>query len=114
MADEQAISPSGPARPPMRAPASAPHAPGPADGRLQTHPGGVFDAIRHDKPFATVTHPVLAQEEPLLEVREFRLWYGEKQALFDVTMSIPRGKVTALIGPSGCGKSTLIRSVNRM
>ncbi len=62
----------------------------------------------------TTIHPELAQEESVLDVLEFNLWYGDTQALFDVTMSIPRGKVTALIGPSGCGKSTLLRSVNRM
>ncbi|MCU0959437.1 MAG: phosphate ABC transporter ATP-binding protein PstB [Pirellulaceae bacterium] len=50
----------------------------------------------------------------VLEISAFSLWYGEKQALYDVTMSVPEGKVTALIGPSGCGKSTLLRSVNRM
>jgi phosphate transport system ATP-binding protein len=37
-----------------------------------------------------------------------------KQALFDVTLGIPKGKITALIGPSGCGKSTILRSVNRL
>jgi phosphate transport system ATP-binding protein len=42
------------------------------------------------------------------------LYYGEKQALFDINMVIPRKKVTAFIGPSGCGKSTLLRSINRM
>jgi phosphate transport system ATP-binding protein len=46
--------------------------------------------------------------------RKVNLWYGEKQALFDVNLPVPKGKVTALIGPSGCGKSTLLRSVNRM
>ena len=59
-------------------------------------------------------HPELAEEEAVLDVEGFNLWYGDKQAIFDVNMSIPRGKVTALIGPSGCGKSTLLRSVNRM
>jgi len=49
-----------------------------------------------------------------LTFEEFSLWYGEKQTLFDITIPIPEGKVTALIGPSGCGKSTLLRSVNRM
>ena len=42
------------------------------------------------------------------------LWYGQKQALTDVSFDIPQNKVTALIGPSGCGKSTLIRCINRM
>jgi len=42
------------------------------------------------------------------------LWYGDKQALIDVTMPVMKNKITALIGPSGCGKSTLIRCMNRM
>ncbi len=62
----------------------------------------------------TRIHPELAEEESILDISDFNLWYGEKQALFDVSMTLPRGKVTALIGPSGCGKSTLLRSVNRM
>ena len=40
--------------------------------------------------------------------------YGEKQALFDVSMYMEEKQVTALIGPSGCGKSTFIRCLNRM
>ena len=42
------------------------------------------------------------------------IFYGPKQAIFDVSMAVPRQQVTALIGPSGCGKSTLLRAVNRM
>jgi phosphate transport system ATP-binding protein len=42
------------------------------------------------------------------------LWYGAKKALFEISMAVPRGQVTALIGPSGCGKSTLVRVFNRM
>lgn len=42
------------------------------------------------------------------------LFYGTKQALKSVSLSIPQNKVTALIGPSGCGKSTYLRSLNRM
>jgi phosphate transport system ATP-binding protein len=59
-------------------------------------------------------HEQVGQEETVMEVRQFCLWYGAKQALFHVEMKIPKGKVTALIGPSGCGKSTLLRCVNRM
>jgi len=51
---------------------------------------------------------------PLISIQNLNLWYGDKQALIDVTMDIPEKKVTALIGPSGCGKSTLIRCLNRM
>jgi phosphate transport system ATP-binding protein len=56
----------------------------------------------------------LADEVTALEVRNFNLWYGAAQALFDINLTFPKGKVTALIGPSGCGKSTLIRCINRL
>lgn len=49
-----------------------------------------------------------------IETQHLDLWYGEKQALKDVSIKIPEEKVTAIIGPSGCGKSTLIRCFNRM
>jgi len=56
------------------------------------------------------------QEAPahLIEVKDFSFYYGHKQALYDITMNIPRKKITAFIGPSGCGKSTLLRNFNRM
>jgi len=56
----------------------------------------------------------LEKEDIALTIENVDLFYGEKQALFDVNMVIPRKKVTAFIGPSGCGKSTLLRSINRM
>ena len=58
----------------------------------------------------------LLEGDPLDQstVEHFDLWYGKTQALHDVSMICPAGKVTALIGPSGCGKSTLLRCVNRM
>jgi len=62
----------------------------------------------------TETHGAVGKEVPVLEIDRFCLWYGAKQALFENTLAIPKGKVTALIGPSGCGKSTLLRSVNRL
>jgi phosphate transport system ATP-binding protein len=49
-----------------------------------------------------------------IEIRDGNLWYGEKQALHDISLDIPRNQVTAFIGPSGCGKSTLLRCLNRM
>ena len=42
------------------------------------------------------------------------LWYGDKQALYDISLEIAEREVTALIGPSGCGKSTFLRCLNRM
>jgi phosphate transport system ATP-binding protein len=50
----------------------------------------------------------------IITTKDLNLWYGEKQALADITMDVERNRVTALIGPSGCGKSTLIRVFNRM
>ena len=47
-------------------------------------------------------------------VEELDLFYGEFQALKDVTLDFPKNEVTALIGPSGCGKSTLLKTLNRM
>jgi phosphate transport system ATP-binding protein len=58
--------------------------------------------------------PSLADEQIVLEVKNFNLWYGASQALHDINLKFPKGKVTALIGPSGCGKSTLIRCINRL
>jgi len=49
-----------------------------------------------------------------IEVRDVDFYYGSSRALHDITLSIPRGLVTAFIGPSGCGKSTLLRCFNRM
>ncbi|MGF1641218.1 MAG: phosphate ABC transporter ATP-binding protein PstB [Rhodospirillales bacterium] len=62
----------------------------------------------------TAYHVSLASEGPAISIADFGLWYGRAQALFDVTMDIQKGFVTALIGPSGCGKSTLLRCFNRM
>ena len=62
----------------------------------------------------TAVHPRLGPDGAKVEIRNFNLWYGDKQALFDNTFDIQRGLVTALIGPSGCGKSTLLRCLNRM
>lgn len=53
-------------------------------------------------------------ENPVVEIENLNLFYGEKQALKDISIQIPRNEVTAFIGPSGCGKSTLLRCMNRM
>lgn len=51
---------------------------------------------------------------PKMKAEKVSVYYGEKQALFDVDLNIYEKSVTALIGPSGCGKSTFIRALNRM
>jgi phosphate transport system ATP-binding protein len=49
-----------------------------------------------------------------ITTRSLSLFYGDKQALADVSIDIAANEVTALIGPSGCGKSTFLRTLNRM
>ncbi len=61
---------------------------------------------------ATVRPP--ERPTPVIDVRHYSFWYGATQALYDLTFTIPRRAVTALIGPSGCGKSTFLRSINRL
>jgi phosphate transport system ATP-binding protein len=52
--------------------------------------------------------------ETVLSAVRLSVWYGASRALREVTIDIPRNRITALIGPSGCGKSTLLRCFNRM
>ena len=59
------------------------------------------------------THRI-AVEDPLVEVQDLTLYYGETPALFDIQLDVPAKHVTAFIGPSGCGKSTLLRCLNRL
>lgn len=53
-------------------------------------------------------------EVPKVQAQGINVFYGEKQALFDVNLDMPSKLVTAFIGPSGCGKSTFLRCINRM
>jgi phosphate transport system ATP-binding protein len=57
-----------------------------------------------------------ASNAPSMKIvsRDVNVFYGEKQALFGVSLDIPDSQVTSLIGPSGCGKSTYLRCLNRM
>jgi phosphate transport system ATP-binding protein len=63
------------------------------------------------EPVAT---PVMEAHAIKMAARDVCVFYGEKQALFDVSLDIRDRSVTALIGPSGCGKSTFLRCLNRM
>jgi phosphate transport system ATP-binding protein len=81
-------------------------------GAANGEPAGRLDAeaiagTPHDAAIESVA-------EPKISARNVNLWYGEKQALFDVGLDIAAREVTALIGPSGCGKSTFLRCLNRM
>jgi phosphate transport system ATP-binding protein len=62
-------------------------------------------------PHAHAAAPV---GEAKIKARNVKVFYGDKQALFDVDLDIPAKSVTAFIGPSGCGKSTFLRCINRM
>lgn len=61
----------------------------------------------------TATHAI-SSANVAIEVAQLNAWYGQKQALFEINVTIPALSVTALIGPSGCGKSTFLRCLNRM
>jgi len=80
-----------------------------------------MSASRHDltspNPSAaipTAVPPAPAVAEAKISVRGLSFFYGDHQALFDNSLDVPQGRVTAIIGPSGCGKSTHIRVYNRI
>jgi phosphate transport system ATP-binding protein len=65
----------------------------------------------------TPTSPATAAElvtANAFAVKDLSIWYGEKQAIKNISIDIPVMAITAIIGPSGCGKSTFIRCLNRM
>jgi phosphate transport system ATP-binding protein len=70
-----------------------------------------MQAVASPNPHAA---PAGIMEVPMVEIEKLNLWYGTKHALRDVSMSVPKHRITAYIGPSGCGKSTLLRCLNRM
>jgi phosphate transport system ATP-binding protein len=91
-----------------------PPLPLPDGPRGQAQTASRLTAIQKGEIVESVVHKQLADVKAVLEIDQFRLWYGQKQALFNISMNVPAGQVTAMIGPSGCGKSTLLRCVNRM
>jgi phosphate transport system ATP-binding protein len=68
-------------------------------------------ARRTEKESAMLANPEI---NPKVRVRNLDFFYGPRQALFHVTMTVRAHTVTAFIGPSGCGKSTLLRCLNRL
>lgn len=66
------------------------------------------------KQDARIAPSLPVTSETKMGVEGLDLYYGEFQALKDVTLDFPKNEVTALIGPSGCGKSTLLKTLNRM
>ncbi len=65
-------------------------------------------------PSSATGAPATSSTNPALLLENVSCWYDGFRAVREVSLAIPRNKVTALIGPSGCGKSTLLRSINRM
>ena len=65
------------------------------------------------KPGAQAANDKLAHKT-MITAGNLNFYYGTTQALFDISIEIPRNQVTAFIGPSGCGKSTFLRTLNRM
>lgn len=71
-------------------------------------------ASQRQEPAASERAAIATFPDPIITLRNLSLWYGSKQALFNIDLVIPRRKITAFIGPSGCGKSTLLRCINRL
>lgn len=80
----------------------------------QQEESAVDAVIREAVATELPTDVPVAMPNPAVEVNDFSLWYGDFQAVTDVSIKFPRKKITAVIGPSGCGKSTLLRGINRM
>jgi phosphate transport system ATP-binding protein len=63
----------------------------------------------------TPSEPIILQQRPVkVKSRHVKVYYGAKQAIYDLDIDIPDRAVSAFIGPSGCGKSTFLRCINRM
>ena len=74
----------------------------------------ITHAVNTGTPGGQSARLSLEDEKSCINVSSLNLYYGQKQALKDITMVVPEKKATAFIGPSGCGKSTLLRCFNRM
>ncbi len=72
------------------------------------------DAAADQQQEARMPQAQPEEVETVFELSEVSIRYGDFTAVRDISISIPRNRITALIGPSGCGKSTVLRSLNRM
>ncbi len=80
----------------------------------QIRPAGKTPLAQHGASAATATAAATAAPEVKMTARAVNCFYGDKQALFDVSIDVRDKAITAFIGPSGCGKSTFLRCLNRM
>src|SRR5213593_3907324 len=60
------------------------------------------------------SNPLAESRRAKISVRQLNFFYGQNQALHEISMELPERMVTAFIGPSGCGKTTFLRTLNRM
>ncbi len=77
------------------------------------------ELVKQKQQTEEIVYPEVSVGIPLLDnakmsMRNVDVFYGEKQAIFNVNVDIGKNEVIAMIGPSGCGKSTFLRSINRM
>jgi phosphate transport system ATP-binding protein len=81
------------------------------------HDGAVRIPSKDEQRMPANHNPISAEDigaDPILAIDNLSLFYGDVQALKDISLSIPKNRITAFIGPSGCGKSTLLRCINRL
>lgn len=71
------------------------------------------NSVEREKKMAEAEE-ALSGKGPIIKAQDVSVFYGDKQALFDVNLDFYKNQVTSLIGPSGCGKSTFLRCINRM
>ncbi len=81
--------------------------------QLQSESARLAEREVVDNPDFVTVGDVTA-ENPIMTCRGVDVHYGDKQAIFNVSVDIGRNEVIAMIGPSGCGKSTFLRCLNRM
>ncbi|TLF29750.1 phosphate ABC transporter ATP-binding protein [Microbacterium sp. 5K110] len=93
-------------------------APGEAGSAAAAAPAAVVAPVQVatavDEAEPILSAPVDPASLSELDAHSISAWFGDHQVLLDVSLTMPRGQVTALIGPSGCGKSTFLRILNRM
>jgi phosphate transport system ATP-binding protein len=73
-----------------------------------------LDVAEAEAPARVEVAPAPAESAPKMRARGVDVWYGQKQAISQVSIDVRQEHVTAFIGPSGCGKSTFLRTLNRM
>ena len=116
MKEKMPITPTTPVPTPSAAIAAEAHEEGEsmAARPKRAEPAPVIDVSRQINEDWSAPQELDAGREPKMSAEKVSVFYGEKQALHDISIKIYEDRVTAFIGPSGCGKSTFLRCLNRM